>query len=74
MNARILLLLLLGISFLFFGCAKKGDAATEVTEEPGEAPEEGGDKAEEVADLFQIDTDKPLGDEGLDMDSPSAKK
>lgn len=87
MDAKIVLLLLLGVSFLFLGCAKKGaetkniSAASgeeEIGEETGEGTveveqDEGqADAEKELADLFQIDTDKPLGDEGLDIGAPSS--
>ncbi len=118
MNARIMLLLLLGVSLALFGCAKKTGPETEsppqgelvpegevppaeeetppaepeeevptvppeqpppeVPDEPVEEPEsddtEPTTEVEEMTlvELFQIDTDKPIGDEGLDADSPSA--
>jgi uncharacterized lipoprotein YajG len=99
MDTKILILLLLAVSFLFFGCAKKGK--TNVTKElPVIAAKENvsenkttvnstnestttlpknetttanaSDKS--LADLFQIDTDKPLEDEGFNVSNPSAKK
>ena len=48
----------------------------EETEEPeASEPEEPSADAsddEALADLFQIDTDKPISDEGLDVDTPSS--
>ncbi len=41
-------------------------------ETEGEEPEETGVSEEELADLFQIDTDEPLGGEGLDTETPSS--
>lgn len=92
MNTKILLLLLLGVSFLFFGCAKKAaetdnvsetddvteeeetaDEEDETTEEDNETAEEPDEEEEELADLFDIDKDKPVGDEGLDVESPSSE-
>jgi hypothetical protein len=86
MNGRILLILLLGISFLFFGCAKQAEAPQEEQEipeaeetPPAEEVEEEtpvdndtGLSEEDLADLFQIETDEPLGGEGLDTSTPSA--
>jgi hypothetical protein len=115
MNGRLLLLLLLGASFLFFGCAKKGEPAPEApgtqlgpagettppaddTTPPAEVNdtpqadanvtppaetnetdgEDDADDAEDgigdLADLFQIDTDKPLEDEGFDTSTPESKE
>jgi hypothetical protein len=91
MNGRILLLLLLGASFLFFGCAKKGESAPEApgtqlgpagetsppkTQDNATAPAKDNLTEDEksVADLFQIDTDKPMGDEGLGTDTPKSKE
>ncbi len=100
MNMRIVLLLIIGVSFLFFGCAKQaGEPAAPAEEseeevevpeeevpaeeEPGEVPpveeepeeeipENVSEEEQELADLFQIDTDEPLGDEGLGMETPSS--
>jgi len=71
MRMPILLMLLLGVSFMFFGCAKKG---TDRQPLPNDTNVSGSDASDatELADLFQVDTDKPIGDEGLDMGSPSA--
>ncbi|MFH1684948.1 MAG: hypothetical protein ABH983_01455 [Candidatus Micrarchaeota archaeon] len=113
MDIKIVLLLVLGVSFLFFGCASKkanpnegvkydeiestepddsvtsppaeeevsdddstyveaeteaddSDEGTVEHEEEFEADEE----TEDLADLFVIDTDKPLEGEGLDVKSP----
>lgn len=105
MNTRIVLLLILGISFLFFGCAKPAEEEVaptvetgevkeemEVTEEeevpveeeleevpPAEEPEEEipegvSEEDQALADLFQIDTDEPLGDQGLGTETPSAQE
>ena len=88
MNMRVVLLLIVGASFLFFGCAKQAEEPAapaeeveeEVTgeevavEEPEEVPpveelpeeeipENVSEEEQELADLFQIDTDEPLGDE-----------
>ena len=79
MNAKMILLLLLGFSFLFMGCAKK-DGAAPAEQPPAEAPPEEGEpgvevsieEQERVADLFQVETDKPLEDEGLDIGTPSS--
>ncbi len=93
METRILLLMMLGVSLLFFGCAKKApEAPAEVAaedgdvtgpagepagtepeaepEEPAEVPEE----TQKLADLFKVDTDKPLEGEGLDLETPEAKE
>ncbi len=107
MNGRMLLVLILGISFLFFGCAQQAPqqpitpvvapeeetppAAEEVIEQPVEEPveetveeevppaEEPGEEIpeeeiseEQLADLFQVETDEPLGDEGLETGTPSS--
>ena len=79
MNMRLLLLLLVGVSFLFFGCAKKGDGTVAApTEEPptidGSPSAGNASDAKELADLFQVDEGKPLEDEGLAMGTPSAKE
>lgn len=76
MNAKILVLLLLGISFLFLGCAKRGDGAVQEETPEGEAPADGevSEEEQELADLFQIDTDKPLEDEGYGVGTPSAQE
>ncbi|MBU0532030.1 hypothetical protein KKB44_00905 [Candidatus Micrarchaeota archaeon] len=71
MKIKFLLLLLLGVSFLFFGCAKKGEE-TNVTQTPNATQNISADD-QELADLFQIDTDRPLGDEGLDTGTPSSQ-
>lgn len=39
---------------------------------PAEQPAETGSDGSELADLFQIDTDKPISDEGLDVSTPSS--
>jgi hypothetical protein len=114
MDIKIVLLLLLGVSFLFFGCAGKkaqnpnegvkydeiestepdvpvtttpveaetsDDVPTDVVDEievedSDEAPEETeeeievDEETEDLADLFVIDTDKPLEGEGFDVESP----
>jgi len=112
MNAKILILLLIGVSFLFFGCAAKGGQAQapvdelpdeedeedetieadeedeedeledeteeeedqeDETEEDDETPSDVSD--EELAGLFEIDEDEPLGDTGLDgAQTPSSEK
>jgi len=126
MNNKLMLLLVLGVSLVLFGCAKPAGesnlpptgeigAADEVppatdtpeTEEPIETPEveetpedepeapvaepetpeieepeEVPEETEPVtevdeealADLFQVDTDKPLEDEGYDVETPSAQE
>ncbi|MDD5172221.1 MAG: hypothetical protein PHF60_04270 [Candidatus ainarchaeum sp.] len=72
MNTKILILLLLGVSFLFLGCAKKG----EQPETPGANASVGTGGAaanandQQLAGLFNIDTDKPIGDEGLTTSMP----
>ncbi len=114
MDIKIVLLLVLGVSFLFFGCAGKkanpdegvkydeiestepddpappaeeasDDDSTDVeeTEEDGSDMEDGtqeeesdeeemgaDEETEELADLFVVDTDKPLEGEGFDVESP----
>ena len=141
MNSKLLILVLLGFSILFFGCAKQApqedemdhdvlgpegeppsgdttekdeaDAPEEEVMPPADAPDEdeapvdditeepeeetpGEDTAEDeaveeneseeetvpdeedvkeqerLADLFNIDTEQPLGDDGLDSDGPSS--
>ena len=110
MNMKFLLLLVLGFSFLFFGCTQRtsgggpaelgkleevpgGEESSPVEvlpgseqvseEEPPEVSEEESPEAneteeapanpeEELAGLFNISTEQPLGDEGLDTDSPSS--
>ncbi len=90
MDTKILLLVMLGISLLVFGCAKKApEAPAEVAAEeepPAEEPAAGPEEAEpeepaevsedmqKLADLFSVDTDKPLEDEGLDVETPAAKE
>jgi len=100
MDGKTLLLLLLGVSFLFFGCAKKGEAAPEApgaqlgpsgettTPEPEATPSAEAnatpsapnatagedDGTEALADLFRVETDKPLEDEGLDTSTPKSKE
>jgi len=107
MNAKIAILLILGISFLFFGCAKKGSQSTSGPVEPSDSGEvsdgavengtngtqdvaeadigeeivdietetssEEADDMKSLADLFQVDTDQPLGDEGLDTSTPDSE-
>jgi len=116
MDIKIVLLLVLGVSFLFFGCAGKkanpnegvkydeiksteseepvapppaeepsDDDSTDETEEDDSDVEDGAEEeetdkeeeemevdgeTEELADLFVIDTDKPLEGEGFDVESP----
>ncbi len=110
MDTKILVLLLLGISLLAFGCAGKkanppkeivteeigpvingtandteddSDAEAEVqVDEDNETKDDVPDKVEtntstgkdlsELADLFKVDTDKPLEDEGFDVKSPES--
>jgi len=100
MDMKIVILLLLAVSFAFFGCAKKGPAGNAAENlsagTAGTAPDGGvgagtgaagnastgpqggaegsGDKNGNLSDLFIIDTDKPLGDEGLGTGTPSADK
>lgn len=112
MDIKIVLLLVLGVSFLFFGCAGKKANSNEgvkydeiestepdepVTAPPAEDPSdaepmdvedeteeddsdegsvedeeemEADEQTEDLADLFEIDTDKPLEGEGFDVKSP----
>jgi len=58
MDAKMFILAILLVSLLFFGCAKKG----------GEAQE--GNATSEIAGLFNIDKDKPISDEGLNINPP----
>jgi|GEM_PF-1233762 len=120
MNAKILIVLLIGVSFLFFGCAAKQggqvetpvDDMDELPDEVDEVPEaeDMGDEMDEVdeqdeledeteeadetgdteemeettpsnvsdedlANLFEIDEDEPVGDTGLDgAQTPSSEK
>jgi DNA replication initiation complex subunit (GINS family) len=107
MDKRILLLMLLGVSLLVFGCAGKkaqtqdtmeqteeqandtmpAEQVNETTEESNESTEpvqndsdiEENETVEnkdlsEIADLFVVDTDKPLEGEGLDVDTPESNK
>lgn len=81
MRFAYLLMLVLGFSLLL-GCAAKkaggnDSAVSNKTYAPGNAsqngtmvppPENGSDKG--LADLFDIDTTKPLSDEGLDTETP----
>lgn len=49
--------------------------ANETEEEPETTPEDNETSEiseEELADLFQVDTDEPLGDEGLDTSTPTS--
>jgi hypothetical protein len=136
MNSKLLILLLLGFSVLFFGCASRQDSddgdlqdvlgpgngtprdnvvpspddgsnesdegnmippadeipgeedsigetppsGNETENEPTSENETGDDELEptdaeeeKLADLFRIDTEKPIGDEGLDSEGPSSK-
>ncbi len=118
MDIKIVLLLVLGVSFLFFGCAGKkanpnegvkydeiestepdetvtpppaqepsADDSTDVedeteaddSDEAGDSDEssvedeqevEADEETEALADLFVVDTDKPLEGEGFDVESP----
>ncbi|MFH2101281.1 MAG: hypothetical protein ABII71_04325 [Candidatus Micrarchaeota archaeon] len=110
MNTKLMLLLVLGMSLVLFGCAKKAEPDTTLSPEgelgpAGEVPEAAPDAVpetpepdappaepenltvprgpgpvelppsetdeEKLADLFQIDTDQPLEDEGLDIETPT---
>ncbi|MFH0884456.1 MAG: hypothetical protein V1861_01990 [Candidatus Micrarchaeota archaeon] len=80
MNLKFVILLLLVVSFALFGCAKKGQTGN-VTQnlsaaQGGTTPENAtgasGDKNGNLSDLFDIDTDKPLGNEGFDTGTPSS--
>lgn len=118
MDKKILVLLLLGLSLLAFGCAgKKADApptigagdetapaANDVVDDSGNETDENGtmgDSADDamdddgdetadgevstnasgsgkglsdLADLFNVDTDKPLEGEGLDVKTPESNE
>ena len=105
MNTKLLILLVLGVSLVFFGCTKRASGgnetlptidapenelpvANETPEDPGEPEEEPGEPSappsettetipetseEELADLFDISTEEPVGGEGLDSESPSSE-
>jgi len=61
MDAKMFILAILLVSLLFFGCAKKGGEAQ------GNAT---GASGSELAGLFNIDKDKPISDEGLNINPP----
>ena len=50
--------------------AEPHEDGTDTMEDTGSAADAGSDEA--LADLFQIDTDKPISDEGLDVSTPSS--
>ena len=88
MNSKLLILVLLGISLVFFGCTKRTSGgnetlpqvdAPEAVPDAGEPVEEpGGPSAHAgsekgLPELFNISTEQPLADEGLESESPSAE-
>lgn len=72
MGAISVSMLLSGVSPMLFGCAKKAQDGQPVPDGTGANALNKSD-AKGLAGLFQIDTDKPIGDEGLDMDGPSVE-
>lgn len=81
MNTKILILLLLGVTFLFLGCTKKGEqpetpSGAGANTGAGNAGASSGAAAntsdQQLAGLFNIEADKPMGDEGLSTSTPKS--
>lgn len=83
MNRIIILMVLLALSMLVFGCTGKkaeqreesaGVGTGSANQEDGAAVNGKEQKSsdEELADLFSIDTNKPIEDQGYDVKTPSS--
>ena len=100
MDTKILVLLLMGVSLMAFGCAGKsaqtptsaandsvagedtmgGDMESNDSTDNGTTVEDNtsanasGKNLSDLADLFVVDTDKPIEDEGLDIETPESNE
>ncbi|MBN1169946.1 hypothetical protein JXA56_02895 [Candidatus Micrarchaeota archaeon] len=86
MKQKLLMLLVIGIILMSFGCTKRTiggnetlpqlNASEDVAGGPGNekpANASAGISDQELAKFFNISTDRPIGDEGLDSESPSSE-
>jgi len=83
MDIKIAIVLALVVFLAFSGCAKKGaeqGAGTQsgqgqgTPDQANQQPSGASAQDQELADLFRIDTDKPLSDEGFGVSTPGSEE
>ncbi|NYZ61085.1 hypothetical protein H0O01_05310 [Candidatus Micrarchaeota archaeon] len=67
MNAKILIVVLLAVSLMFVGCAKRGGETPANVSQNASGAQTSGTQESDIGGLFSIDTDKPMEGTGYQV-------